>query len=240
MEACPEAALTLTAEGIVTDETRCRRCTLCARLCPAEAREFAGREEDVGNLLAIIEKDVIFYDESGGGVTFSGGEPLMQPDFLLDLLDGCRRREIHRAVDTSGFADADVLMAVSADTDLFLYDLKLMDADLHRRYTGRSNKTVLDNLRRLTENGSNVRIRFPVLPDINDGPHNIDQTGAFIRELPGTPPVELLAYHAGARHKCRKFNIPHQALGILPPDKGQIQAVKARLESFGLNVITGD
>ena len=230
----------MTADGIVTDATRCRLCTLCGRLCPSEAREFAGREETVEHVLAVIEKDVVFYDESGGGVTFSGGEPLMQPDFLLALLEGCHQREIHCAVDTSGHADEDILLAVAAATDLFLYDLKLMDADLHRHFTGHSNRAVLNNLRRLVAAKANVLIRFPVLPGINDGPENIDQTGAFIKGLPKAPPVELLAYHPNARHKYRKFNIPHQGRDILPPDDDQMRAIKVRLESYGLKVLTGD
>lgn len=140
VEACPQDALTLTIDGIHTDFKLCQGCGICADACPAEARELAGRRESVTGLMAVIEKDVLFFDESGGGVTFSGGEPLVQADFLMALLDACGDRGIHRAVDTTGHVDTALLMEVAERTDLFLFDLKLMDPEKHRHHTGVSNQ----------------------------------------------------------------------------------------------------
>lgn len=170
---CPNGALG-NKDGVpLFQRDKCTACGHCAGLCHAGAREVAGRRVTVEEVLDDIERDVIFYDQSGGGVTFSGGEPLLQPEFLLALLAECKKRGIHTAVDTTGFAAPEILLQASQITDLFLYDLKIMDDGLHRQYTGVSNGVILDNLRELAARHGNIIIRVPVIPGINDGDENI-------------------------------------------------------------------
>ncbi len=168
---------------------------------PAPGPEMAtetviGRRVRAGDVLAEIEKDRLFYDESGGGATFSGGEPLMQPDFLEALLDGCRSASIHTVVDTTGCVPARVLMRIMGKVDLFHYDMKLMDSHIHRRFTGVPVEPVLDNLQRLSAAGRPVVIRFPLVPGVTDDDDNLTAISDWLRSLP-TPPVRLdvLPFH---------------------------------------------
>lgn len=239
VDACPQGALRLTDQGVVTDPSRCRHCQTCADVCPAEVREFIGRTERVDHLMEAIQKDIPFYDESGGGVTFSGGEPLLQAAFLLALLDRCGRIGIHRAVDTTGYADTDILLAVAAYTDLFLFDLKLMDPVKHRKYTGVSNQIILRNLERLAGQDANVTIRIPLLPGINDDDENLDRTGSFLSTLPGVRNVDILPYHNSSQNKYRKLGSVYRAASVKAPTTQQLANVAARLEAFDLQVGIG-
>ncbi|MHC4458881.1 MAG: glycyl-radical enzyme activating protein [Planctomycetota bacterium] len=236
---CPYGALRSTPRGVVTEHALCEYCGSCALVCPAEARELAGIFESVENLMRIIEKDILFYDESGGGATFSGGEPLLQADFLLELLKACGKHDIHRAIDTTGYANEDVLMAIAQETELFLFDLKLMDPDKHKKYTGVSNRKILNNLNLLARRGATITIRIPLLPGINDDDENINHCGTYISGLPGVQNVDILPYHEAARYKYLKLGANYHAKKILTPTKDQTTAVAQRLKSFGLKVGIG-
>ena len=237
--ACPECALTLTREGIEMDMALCKACSNCTDACVAEARETAGRIITVGELMETLKKDIPFYDESGGGVTFSGGEPLMQPAFLLELLHECGRESIHRAVDTSGHVDTQVLLTVAKETDLFLFDLKMMDPIRHRKYTGFSNDLILNNLKQLARSGVDITVRIPLIPGINDDDENIDVMGLFLRVLPKIHNVHILPYHDFQKDKYIRFQTKYQASHIQPPTKNALAAVKKRFESFELDVDIG-
>ena len=150
------------------DRERCKVSGNCAIACPAEALEVVGRRMTVEQVLAEIERDRVFYEQSNGGVTFTGGEPLAQPHFLLALLSACRGHGLHTAVDTSGFTPWKVLDKIRPFVDLFLYDLKLMDDVRHRQWTDSSNKIILSNLQKLAEWGHNLLVRIPIIPGIND------------------------------------------------------------------------
>ncbi|MBW2592939.1 MAG: glycyl-radical enzyme activating protein, partial [Deltaproteobacteria bacterium] len=186
-----------------------------------------------------IAKDVLFYDESGGGVTFSGGEPLFQPKFLMAALDACATLHIHRAVDSTGYTDSDTLIEVAKRTDLFLFDLKLMDPEKHKRYTGVSNRKILANLERIAGMDLDIIIRMPLLPGINDDDENIDKTGRFVAALPGVRKVDILPYHDFQKTKYSKFAIPYRAQEIVSPTDQQVAAVVKRLEDFDLDVTIG-
>ncbi len=236
---CPSGAISLETRGVVTNLSLCKHCGSCARICPAEARELVGRFISVDRLMEIIKKDVLFYDESGGGVTFSGGEPLLQADFLLEVLEVCGRHDIHRAVDTAGYASEDILMAVAEKTDLFLFDLKLMDPEKHKKHTGISNQKILGNLEILANQGANITVRIPFIPGVNDEPENIERTGSFISALPGIRNVDILPYHNSAKNKYLKFGLDHPPINILSPSREQLSAVAGHLESFGLQIRIG-
>jgi len=239
VDACPESALTLTASGVVTDLSKCIRCGACAEACPAGARELIGREMSVDEVVEEIKKDILFYDQSGGGVTFSGGEPLMQPAFLLGLLDACGELDIHRTVDTAGYADADLILKVADRTDLFLYDLKHMDSELHRRYTGVPNEQILSNLELLAAHGARIHIRIPVIPGINSDDENIERTGSFVSSLPGVHEISLLPYHSAAEGKYGRLDMDYCLRNVMPPSELAVETVAKRLERFGFQVKTG-
>jgi pyruvate formate lyase activating enzyme len=187
--------------------------------------------------MADIEKDVLFYDESGGGATFSGGEPLMQPAFLAELLRRCRRQGIHTALDTTGHAPLDVFQEIVPLVDLFLYDLKVMEAARHRTYVGVSNRGILTNLRYLAECGREVRIRFPLIPQINDLPENLDAMQTVLRDL-GLRQIDILPYHDIHRQKYRRLGTTDR-LKALPPAEDVIARVRDHLVAGGFTVRIG-
>ncbi len=236
LEICPEDAVTFDGTTIGIDRARCTACGDCARLCVAGAIEIVGRVMTVAQVMHEIEKDAVFYDQSGGGVTFSGGEPLAQPAFLLELLEGCRGRGYHTTVDTSGHADPATIDAAAELTDLFLYDLKLMDPERHRTWTGRDNALILANLRRLAGSGRKIIVRFPPTPGMNDDEENLRAMAAFLTSLPETPPVDLLPYHRIGVAKYDRLDRPYELSGLEPPSPGRIEWVAGVLAACGLEV----
>jgi len=236
---CPAAAITRHGEDIVTDRSLCTRCGQCAEVCFAEAREQIGREMTVAQVMAEIERDLSFYDESGGGVTFSGGEPLLQRDFLLALLKSCRAKDIHTAVDTSGFATWDTLERILPYTNLFLYDLKVMDEAKHRQVTGVSNRLILDNARALAARGCAIILRMAIIPGINDDADNIRRTAEFAAALPHLQGVSLLPYHTAAIDKYQRLHLPYGIAEITPPSAERLAEIAQTLNSFGLQVKIG-
>ena len=206
VSSCPTKALTLTPGGIETDTSLCELSGNCARVCPTKAIEISGHRMSVGEIMTEIGKERIFFDQSGGGVTFSGGEPLMHADFLIQLLKSCGKQGIHRAVDTAGLSKTDVLLEVAKHTDLFLYDLKMFDLERHRKWTGVSNQTILENLEILAKTGAHIILRIPLIGGINDDQQNMEDTAAFVASLSGEKKeVNLLVYHKSALNKYGKL-----------------------------------
>lgn len=227
----------------------CMACGRCAAVCPARARTITGWKATVADVMREVVRDTVFYDESGGGVTFSGGEPLAQPEFLLALLRACRAQGIHTCIDTSGYAPRRALLDVAAETDLFLYDLKLMDPAGHALYTGGELNLVLDNLRALSAVHSCINIRIPVIPGINDGDDNIRAAGAFIAGLEANVrDVTLLPYHATGLAKYARLGKPYRLdepgpgesqASLEPPPAARLEELARLLEGFGLRVQIG-
>jgi pyruvate formate lyase activating enzyme len=222
-----------------TDRKKCRLCGACVEVCYSEAREIAGREVTAAQMMAEIERDIPFYDESGGGVTISGGEPLLQRDFLLALLQSCKEKEIHTAVDTCGSSSWETLDSIREHVDLFLYDLKLMDDAKHRNFTGVSNESILRNLQSLSQEGHNIVLRVPIIPGINDDDENIRQTGAFAAALPHLNRVDLLPYHPIGVEKYNRFNKVYGLPEIRPPSNERMADIERTLREFGLQVRIG-
>jgi pyruvate formate lyase activating enzyme len=186
-----------------------------------------------------IVKDIAFYDESGGGITLSGGEPLMQPDFLLQLLEACAELDLHRTVDTSGYAESELFLEVAQKTDLFLYDLKLMDDARHQNFTGVSNERILGNLKLLAKMGARIQVRVPIIPGINTDAENMDRTAAFVSDLPGVEHIALLPFHNSARGKYGRIGMDCFSPEIESPGKEHLKIISARLEKYGLQVKIG-
>ncbi len=239
IEACPEDAILQVDSSTSVDTARCTLCGDCVRACFAEAREIVGREMTIAQVMQEIEKDVIFYDESGGGVTFSGGEPLQQADFLFLLLQGCKDKEIHTAVDTSGLAPWKTLARIAEYVDVFLYDLKVMDDEKHRRFTGVSNHLILSNLEALSEEGRTINVRVPIIPGINDDDENLKRLGSFAASLARPPRVSILPYHKAGITKYTRLNKTYSLPDTASPSDERMAGIAAVLQAFGLCVKTG-
>jgi pyruvate formate lyase activating enzyme len=237
--ACLNDAISAGENKLKWEAANCVYCKTCARLCPAEAVEFIGKTMLVEDVVAEISKDTLFYDESSGGVTFSGGEPLMQPSFLMGLLKACGDLDLHRAVDTCGYADTRILLAVASHVDLFLYDLKHMDPEKHSRYTGVSNDMILTNLKCLSRQGAKIIIRLPVIPGINNDQKNIERTGVFLSSLAGVNQVNILPYHRTAAAKYKNLGLPYGVGEIERPAPDDLESIAKQLERYGLQVKIG-
>lgn len=233
LASCPAQAIV--APGQV-DRERCSGCGRCASACPRAARELVGRVTSVDEVLAELQKDEVFYDQSAGGVTFSGGEPLAQPEFLQALLAGCKRCYWHTAVDTSGYAPWTLLSALLPLVDLWLYDLKLLDDAAHRQQTGVSNQLILQNLTRLLAAGANVEVRVPVVPGVNDRPGDWQALVAFLRPL-AVRGVKLLGYHRYGQEKYRRLGLAYPLESTVPPSAERLAELSDYLQAAGLLVI---
>jgi pyruvate formate lyase activating enzyme len=221
---------------------RCARCGACAEVCPSGARTLIGKPYPVDELMRELDKDQVFYDESGGGITFSGGEPLApkrNAEFLLACLEACRDRGHHTAVDTCGYVPRDTLLRAASLADLFLYDLKLMDDELHQRYTGVSNRLILENLMALSNAGGTVWIRVPLIPGINDDKKNLEATADFVSSLPRSHPMHLLPYHKVGGDKYRRLGETYSLNHIEPPEKQYSSTIAELLRAKGLEVRLG-
>jgi pyruvate formate lyase activating enzyme len=239
VEKCTRKALSLLSERATLNRETCNACGNCAQMCPTEALSIVGKEMSVDETIQEIEKDRVFYDESEGGVTFSGGEPLLQPDFLDAVLHECNERKIHTTVDTSGYASQKVIDRIRDKVDLFLYDVKIMDDVNHRKYTGVSNKMILQNLETLAKNGSNIVISLPIIPNINDDEDKILRTGEFISSLQSVEQISLLPYHRTGVDKYKNLGRSYRLNSIQPPSSQKTKEIKEKLEAAGLKVRIG-
>jgi len=192
----------------------------------------------VADVMAVVEKDVIFYDESGGGVTFSGGEPLMQADFLFALLNTCRQRHIHTVVDTSGYAPTDVFERVLAKADRVLFDLKLVDDATHKKFTGVSNDLILANFQMACRT-SKVQVRFPVIPGITDNIENIDRLAQMTAASGKIKRFDLLPYHRTADAKYQRLGLANRMNGTKAPTSEQLDNLQDRIAGYGFSVRIG-
>jgi len=205
----------------------------------ANTDETMGRVVDVKEVMGEIEKDILFYDESGGGVTFSGGEPLAQPEFLEALLNKCKESNLHTCLDTCGYAPPEVFASFADKIDLFLYDLKLMDDRQHQKYTGVSNRLILDNLKALDEPGRRVIVRFLVIPGITDTKENVSAAANFVASLKTLKDVSLLPYHRIASEKYKRLRRKNEMEDVPPPSEKAMRSVQARFESRGIKITIG-
>lgn len=240
VEHCPENALILTSEGIVTDRNACTLCGICAEICPTKAMEMTGKLENVENIMKMIERETVFIDQSNGGVTFSGGEPLRQPEFLIELLKACGKNGIHRTVDTSGFSKAEILLEVAKYTDHFLYDLKMMDSAKHKKYTGVPNEQILSNLKLLAETGASINIRIPFIKGVNSDDKNMIETAAFIADLAGDKKiVNLLPYHNIMTKKYQKLGGDYSQNNLSEPTNEDKKRCVEIFDKYEIKAIIG-
>lgn len=240
VSACQAGARTLHGESIAFDRSRCTACGQCADACPTGALELCGKAATAEEVMAEIARDAPFYSNSGGGVTFSGGEPFLQPDFLMELLPLCKEQGFHTAVETALNVPWAVLEAAASLVSLFLADIKLIDNTRHRVETGSGNGRILLNLSRLVESGAKVRVRVPVIPGVNDTVEDMASIAAYLKRLAGgIEAVELMRYHDMARIKYESLGVPCTMAENLTVDDQKASVFSQIFENSGLTLIKG-
>jgi pyruvate formate lyase activating enzyme len=239
IEECNHDALSETENAIAIDRRKCNLCGDCARVCYPEALVMVGREMTPSELLGEIERDAKFYGNSGGGVTFSGGEPLEQSDFLIETAGLCREHGIHTAVETCGAVSWRIMQQVLSVVDLFLYDIKMIDPGKHERCTGVSNRIILQNFRRLVDRGKETIVRFPVIPGYTDTDENVEALIEFLKKYAPGIPVHLLPYHRLGMSKYSRLNMQYRLRSVLPPDAERMRCIGDALEGAGFTVTIG-
>jgi len=235
---CPVDAIMFSDDEHYIDRGKCIECKVCVEACPTGALKLVGRRVSVEDLIRDLERDVLLYDSSNGGVTFSGGEPLFQPEFLRETLRKCVELNIHTCMETSGYASRSVLESITSYVDLFLYDLKLINDEDHRKYTGVSNRIIKENLKFLVEKGENVVVRFPVIPTITDTEENVFSLMEFLSLLKGVEEVDLLPFH-DVEEKYRYLGVEYKMPVHNSPSKERLIWIKEKLEGLGLYVKVG-
>jgi len=239
LEACEHGALSRSEDQFVTDVSACVLCGACAGACPSGAREILGRSVTVAELVAEIERDLVFFDESSGGVTFYGGEPLAQAAFLKKVLEECKAREIHTALDTTCHAPWEVIEKVNDYVDLYLCDLKQMDPVVHERFTGVSNELILENLRRLARLKKRIIIRIPIVSGVNDDDENLRRSGEFASSLDGVAQIDILPYNKAVEGKLGRLARDYPITEAKPPSEARLREIVGILEESGLTVKVG-
>ncbi len=230
---CPHGAVVKIGDVYNRDRVLCRDCGACVEVCPTRARVMSGSRMTVEDVMAVVDRDSLFYANSDGGVTFGGGEPTAAGDFLVALLQDCADKGYHTCVDTCGVCLPEQFRKVMALTDLFLFDCKHMDPEEHRRLTGLDNALVLENLQQVLESGKKVHIRVPLMPDLNDSEENIRALSEFLHRY-GKTDVDVLPCHAFGGSKYDALLLPRPAMTAYPAE-GLKKALE-RFARYGLNV----
>lgn len=234
---CPNHALSFDGDRLILNKANCSSCGKCSQICPTNALRMIGQWMEAEDILKELEKDVMYFDQSDGGVTFSGGEPLFQIDFLLKVLPMIKSRQIHVTVDTCGYVGTEDLEKIMPYVDLFLYDIKVIDRAKHVQNTGVENDIIKKNLRFLISEQKHIIIRIPVVPQVNDSQKDIEEFTAFLKSLDSDIEIDLLPYH--------DVSEKYQALwrktkSNVATDLNQIiHKMKTELHSKGLRVKIG-
>lgn len=228
-----------TCRSVCPSPKECLRCGACAAACPTGARQIVGRDVSSPELVEELLRDRLFFDESGGGVTFSGGEPLLQAPFLLECLARLKESGVQLAVETSGFANRDELVKAGLIADLVLFDLKLIDGDRHLTATGKRNERILRNLGALGAAHVSMWIRVPVIPGINDDEANLEATARIAASTPGVCRVDLLPYHPSGAPKFARLGVPFRLDEIMPPSDERMHELAEGFRRHGVSVTIG-
>ena len=241
-EVCPLKAITVSSSGeILTDRLLCDDCGKCVEVCTTGARKMVGKEVTLEQIVAEVEKDSIFYWNSGGGITLSGGEPTMQPKFSLEILRACKERGIHTAMETCGYVEWDILDEMLKYLDLVYFDIKHVLSEEHERLTGKKNELILENCRKIVANYPDLEliIRIPVIPGYNDSDENIESTAKFVHQLEKAVRLELLPYHKFGVHMYRVLLRAYPLLDVEPPSEDRMHDLEELAKLCGIKVQIG-
>ena len=233
---CPNGAVRMTEDHRPAwDPKACTFCGKCENFCPAGVREIVGREYTVKELTKELMKDQMFYEESGGGVTFSGGEVMsMDMDFILAMAKELKRQDVTLTIDTCGYVPYERFEKLLPYVNTFLYDVKVMDPELHKKYMGTDNKLILENLIRLSQDGARIYIRIPTIKEVNGNEENMKETIAFLKEHDIHPAgVNLLPYHDTGSGKYAKLDMEYKGTDLHAPDKEEMEALAALFVNAG-------
>ena len=238
VKACPSKAIGMSLEkGRVIDWSKCAQCLKCVDACVANAIITSGEYLTIEDIMKIVKKDTLFYKNSGGGITISGGEPLCQSAFVAKLLKECKEEGISTAIETSGYVLWEEMHEVIKFTDLALIDVKHMNSDEHKRVTGVENKIILENLIN-TSKLVEVWIRIPVITNFNDSEENINEVAAMAKEL-GIKKITLLPYHEGGKSKCEQLGLNYTMSNAVTPTNEKLATLVKICESHGVTAIIG-
>jgi len=230
---CPNGAVEQTDEKIVVKLDKCRRCFKCVEVCPVEARKRTAKFLTAEEVVEEVAKDRAFYRRSNGGVTLSGGEPLMQPDFTSEILRLCHERNIHTAIETAGFGAQDDFMKVLRYTDFIFFDIKHMDSKKHKAAVGVGNEKILENLKRVPKNKTLV-VRIPIVPGVNDSEKNILDTARCVSKLKKVKKIELLPYNKLGVLKYERLGRPYLLPNVDRPKGEEMDKLKSIVEACGV------
>ncbi len=236
-KACPKGAIVF-EKGKRVDRDLCDRCGKCAEICYAEALTIIGEEYDVQSLLEVVERDRPFYEQSGGGVTVSGGEPTVQFDFLLEFLQAAKQANLNTVIETCGAFAWSKFEELLPYLDIIYFDLKAAGRDDHKRLTGVDNERILANARKLAESGKEVVFRIPLVPEMTATDENVAGLIGLLKEL-GQQEVHLLPYHKMGESKLQRIESTQEELGVEPMSEECIAEIRARFEAAGLAVSIG-
>lgn len=234
---CPKAAISLVDDDFVINRTLCKKCLRCVDVCYAQSKELAGEEMDVDEVFKEIYKDRLYYELYGGGVTFSGGEPLTHPKFLTEIAKKCKHFRINTAIETCGYGDYDKFKEALPYIDSIFFDIKHIDSEIHQKLTGAGNEAIIRNLKSISSHGIPITVRTPVVPGYNDSAANIAGIATLIKDIPEVKEYELLPYHNLGSGKYTSLGRPYVLSDVEPPEEEQIiQLVKLAgqiLQPFG-------
>ncbi len=232
-DSCPEGAIV--KDGYRIDKSRCKECAKCVDECLYGALVRYGGQMSAGEVFEKVRRDKMFYDSSSGGVTVSGGEPLTKAEFVRELFQMCRSEGISTCIETCGMVQRSAFEKVLDLTDIFCFDLKIMDSALHKEYTGCANEQILENARFAAQSGAKMLFRQPLIPGVNDSDDNIERTAEFIKSLARDDiALQLMPYHRAGQTKYDALNMPCSMDGTVPPGAEQIKSVKEKYTMLGV------
>lgn len=233
---CPVGAIKKLDKGVITDKEKCCTCGKCIDYCINNCRELVGKEYEIKELLKLVDKDSMFYEESGGGVTLSGGEVMSQNiEYLEELVKALKKKGYNVAIDTCGHAPYESYERILPYVDTFLYDIKMMDKEKHKKFMGKSNELILDNLKRISRAGAHINLRIPVIGGVNEDDASIDDIISFLKKEVRVEKVNLLPYHNTGSSKYEKLNLIYKGEDFWTPDNDWMEHLKSKFEENGFN-----
>lgn len=238
INSCEKAALQFEDEKVIVDKNKCNSCGECVKACPMEALNLVGKNSTVDEVFNEVMKDTIFYQQSGGGITISGGEVLMHRDFAVKLLKMCKENYINTAIETSGFGDFNVLKEISVYCDLIMFDIKHTDGKVHKKLTEVDNAIILDNLKRLSEIHKNIIIRMPLITGFNESEENIINTVKIAKEN-NIKEIHLLPYHSLGKDKYKQLGRDYELSHLKEPEEEKVNSLKTIIEKDNIKCKIG-